>query len=146
MKIHLITLVIASFFALGCAGTDPVPINYGTDNCSFCQMLITDHRFGSELITPKGKVFKFDSIECLVQYSNMPNNYDPEKTAVYVTSMLQPDVLIDAKSAMFVIGDEINSPMGANLAAFTTHEKAKGAIKDEKAKHYNWNKLLKELK
>ncbi len=146
MKIHLIISIIASFIALGCAGTDPVPINYGTDNCSFCQMLITDHRFGSELITPKGKVFKFDSIECLVQYSQMPNNYDSENTAVYVTSMLQPDVLIDAKSAMFVISEEISSPMGANLAAFTTHEKAKSTVKDEKAQHYTWDKLLKELK
>jgi copper chaperone NosL len=146
MKIHLITLIIASFFALGCAGTDPVPINYGTDNCAFCQMLITDHRFGSELITPKGKVFKFDSIECLVQYSQMPDKYDAKESGVYVTSMLQPDVLIDAKSAMFVISDEISSPMGANLAAFTTHEKAKSTVKDEKAVHYSWDKLLKEFK
>ena len=145
MKYNLFVLLTATFLALGCAGNDPVPIQYNTDNCAFCQMLITDHRFGSELITPKGKVFKFDSIECLVQYSQMPNNYDSENTAVYVTSMLEPDVLFDAKKAMFVISDEISSPMGANLAAFTSHEKAKGAVKDEKAKHYSWDKLLKEL-
>jgi len=76
----------------------------------------------------------------------MPDKYDAKESAVYVTSMLQPDVLIDAKSAMFVISDEISSPMGANLAAFTTHEKAKSTVKDEKAVHYSWDKLLKEFK
>jgi copper chaperone NosL len=145
MKYNLLVLLTATFLAFGCAGNDPVPIQYNTDNCAFCQMLITDHRFGSELITPKGKVFKFDSIECLVQYAQMPNNYDGENTTVYVTSMLEPDVLFDAKKAMYVISDEISSPMGANLAAFTSHEKAKQTVKDEKAKHYDWNKLLKEL-
>ncbi len=126
----------------GCAGQDPQPIEYGKDNCTFCQMLITDHEFGSELITPKGKVFKFDSIECLVAYSQMPGNYDPKASAVYVTSMLEPDVLFDAKSAMFVISKTIDSPMGANLAAFRSHEAAKKTISDTAAVHYNWEKLL----
>jgi len=105
-------------------------------------MLITDHEFGSELITQKGKVFKFDSIECLVAYAQMPGNYDPKTSAVFVTSMLEPDVLFDAKTAMYVVSNDIQSPMGANLAAFRSHDDAKKAVKDSAAVHYTWDKLL----
>ncbi len=142
MKSKLISLFAVLLMFTGCGSHDPEPIQYGKDNCSFCQMLITDHEFGSELITPKGKVFKFDSIECLVAYTKMPGNYDPKETTVYVTSMSQPGVLFDGRSAMYVTSKEIDSPMGANLAAFKTHQDAMKAIKDSSAVHYTWDKLL----
>lgn len=140
LKSTLLITVLLVF--AGCAGQDPRPIEYGKDNCTFCQMLITDHEFGSELITQKGKVFKFDSIECLVAYSQMPGKYDPKTSAVFVTSMLEPDVLFDARSAMFVVSKEIDSPMGANLAAFRSHADATKAVRDSAAVHYSWEKLL----
>jgi len=146
MKYATFLLALISLVVSGCSGKDPEPINYGKDNCTFCQMLITDHRFGSELITPKGKVFKFDSIECLVGYCQMPGNYDDKESAVFVTSMIEPDKLFDARTGMFVVSKEINSPMGANLAVFRSHEKAIATVKDKNAVHYNWTKLLKELK
>lgn len=142
MIIRSILMVSIFMVFAGCAGQDPQPIEYGKDNCTFCQMLITDHEFGSELITQKGKVFKFDSIECLVAYSQMPGNYDPKTSAVFVTSMLEPDVLFDARSAMFVVSKEIDSPMGANLAAFRSHADATKAVRDSAAVHYSWEKLL----
>ncbi len=145
MKYLFPLLILISIIVSGCAGKDPEPINYGKDNCTFCQMLITDHRFGSELISAKGKVFKFDSIECLVEFCRMKDNYD-ENTAVFVTSMLEPEKLFDARTGMYVISSEINSPMGANLAVFKSHELAKATIKSKDAVHYSWNKLLKEMK
>ncbi len=142
MILRATLLIPVLMFFTGCMSQDPQPVEYGKDNCAFCQMLITDHEFGSELITPKGKVFKFDSIECLVAYAQMPGNYDAKETAVYVTSMLEPDVLFDAKGAMFVVSKEIDSPMGANLAAFRSHNDAKKTVKDSAAVHYTWEKLL----
>lgn len=144
MKVMSLLLFAVLILFTGCSGQDPQSIEYGKDNCSFCQMLITDHEFGSELITPKGKVFKFDSIECLVAFAKMPGNYVPKETAVYVTSMSQPDVLFDARSAMYVVSKEIDSPMGANLAAFRSHQDAMKAIKDSNSVHYTWDKLLSE--
>ena len=43
----------------GCS-KGPKPIDYGNDGCHFCKMTIVDKIHGSELITEKGKVFKFD--------------------------------------------------------------------------------------
>ena len=48
--------------------TEPKPIDFGSDACEFCQMIIIDNHYGGELITEKGKVFKFDSGECMARY------------------------------------------------------------------------------
>ncbi|MGB5288980.1 MAG: hypothetical protein WBN42_10875, partial [Ignavibacteriaceae bacterium] len=50
-------------FLLASCGSKPEPINYGKDECEFCRMQISDNRYGAELVTDKGKVYKFDSIE-----------------------------------------------------------------------------------
>ncbi|KAB2910003.1 MAG: nitrous oxide reductase accessory protein NosL [Ignavibacteriales bacterium] len=142
MKQLMFFFLLAAFLFIGCADQTAQPIVYGSDICDFCQMQISDHAFGTELITPKGKVYKFDSVECLVSFAQN-SEYDPKETAVFVTSMIEPDVLFDAKTAMFVVSKEIQSPMGANLAAFRNHQDAIKTIKDSTAVHYSWNQLLK---
>ncbi len=47
-----------AFSTMGC-NTEPQPIKIGEDACSFCKMSIADNRYGAEIITKKGKVFKF---------------------------------------------------------------------------------------
>ena len=48
------------------------PINYGEDECEFCKMMVMDKRYGAELVTDKGKIYFFDSIECLaVSYTHL---------------------------------------------------------------------------
>lgn len=48
--------------------TGPEPIRYGQDNCHHCQMTLMDKRFGAEIVTDKGKVYKFDDLNCLVNF------------------------------------------------------------------------------
>ena len=40
----------------------PEPIDYGTEECALCKMLITDQKYGSEIITEKGKNYKLDAV------------------------------------------------------------------------------------
>jgi len=47
---------------------EPDPIRYGKDACAHCKMTIMDKRFSAELITAKGKVFKFDAAECMAGF------------------------------------------------------------------------------
>ena len=44
------------------------PIAYGQDECEYCKMMVMDHRYGSEMVTDKGKVYTFDAAECLIDY------------------------------------------------------------------------------
>ena len=54
------------------------PIIYGQDKCDFCRMSIVDQRFAGEIVTQKGKVFKFDAVECMLNYIN--NQVEDQRT------------------------------------------------------------------
>ena len=59
-------LAVGWFFSLAGCQSGPEPIRYGQDNCAFCKMSFSDRRFGGEVCTKKGKVYKFDDIHCLL--------------------------------------------------------------------------------
>ena len=72
MKISLkITLsgILLSFFMVSCK-IEPQPIEYGKDQCNFCVMNIVDQNHSAQYVTKKGKQFKFDAIECMVNEVN----------------------------------------------------------------------------
>lgn len=56
-------------------------ITYGADMCHFCKMNIVDVQHASEIVTKKGKVFKYDAIECML---NSEEHQAPEKNALYL--------------------------------------------------------------
>jgi copper chaperone NosL len=43
-------------------------IDFGHDACAECRMLISDKRFGAQIVTTTGKEIAFDSIECMYAY------------------------------------------------------------------------------
>ena len=63
MKFSL--LMLGSMFLLYCSPTVE-PITFGDDQCTFCKMSIVDKRYGAEVLTTKGKVFKYDALECMI--------------------------------------------------------------------------------
>ena len=65
MMKHLWPVLLVTLFA---CSNGPRDINYGKDNCKFCEMKIMDDRFGSESVTENGKIYTFDSGECLLNY------------------------------------------------------------------------------
>ncbi|MBE7640542.1 hypothetical protein GUB10_09390 [Salegentibacter sp. BLCTC] len=109
---------IIYLFMLGilmACSNEPQPINYGNDNCDFCEMTIVSKAFAAQAVSQKGKQYKYDAIECMVNHQ-LQQDYN---MAVYlVANFEQPGVMIDVKTAGFVINDSIKSPMGGNLAAF----------------------------
>ena len=55
---------------LDSCSTEPEQLQYGTDACHFCKMTLMDKKFGAELVTTKGKVYKFDDLSCFINYYN----------------------------------------------------------------------------
>jgi copper chaperone NosL len=134
--------VLAALLLAGCS-VEPEPIAYGSDNCVFCQMTIVDKTHAAQLVTRKGKQHKFDAIECLVQ--NLPAWEMDEIAHLLVADYGNPGVMIPAKSATFLISDEIKSPMGAYLSAFSSIETATEALRQHGGDLYSWDELPKEL-
>ncbi len=117
----------------------PQKINYGSDNCQYCNMTIVDRQHASQVVTDKGRAYKFDAIECMLNYQT--ENTDQSVAIYLVNDFKSPGELIDATTATYLISPEIASPMGANLSAFNSEEKAQKTKTENSGKLYNWEAL-----
>lgn len=120
---------------------EPKPINYGQDDCTFCKMTIADSRYGAEFVSDKGKVYKFDAIECMVDYVN--KNKDLASSFLLVNTFDNPKNLSNTADCTFLISENLPSPMGAHLTAFMDKVKADSMQKVKSGSLYSWNEILK---
>jgi len=137
-----ITALVALLLLFNCSNS-PQPIVYGQDGCHFCKMTIVDKLHAAEIVTIKGKVYKFDATECMINHLKtidtstlkhcLSNNY------------LEAETLIDATQASFLISENIPSPMGAFLSAFVTKGDAETIQAQKGGTIYNWEALLQHL-
>lgn len=140
--ITVIVFTVAFLLFLSC-NNGPKPIDYGNDGCHFCKMTIVDKIHGSELITDKGKVFKFDATECMLNYLNDDNDLQVE---TLLTNYYEaPTEFINVENATFLISENLPSPMGANLTAFKTQEAAEKVLSEKGGKLYDWSALKNKL-
>ena len=121
MKSALI-LFLCSLVYLSACKQEAEPIDYGHDICLQCKMTILDKRFAAEIVTSKGKVFKFDDIGCLLKYSTEQNT--PDSTwMIFVADYSNVDKpFIDARQAVYLHSEVFKSPMNGNYAAFARTE------------------------
>jgi len=122
---------------------EPQPIEYGKDQCSFCVMNIVDKTHAAQYVTKKGKQFKFDAIECLV--NDLSKKNEDDLAIILVADYSEPGKMIDAKTATYLISPKIKSPMGANLSAVSSKEKATELHQKFSGELYTWETLKKRL-
>lgn len=138
MKTSIITFLSIFMFA-ACSNIEPSPIKLNSDNCDYCKMTIADLRFSTELITEKGKVFKFDDLSCLKNY--LSENSSLNNPRIYVADFNAPETFLDGKTAMYAAGEGVSSPMGGNMAAFAEKIAAENFAKTKSAEVSTWNDL-----
>lgn len=107
-------------FVTGCS-IEPEPINFGKDHCVYCKMTISDPKYGAELVTEKGRIYKFDAIECMLPY--MKENAETEFGYTMAVAYDEPKKLKKVEELHFVKNEHFKSPMGKNLAAFSKEPK-----------------------
>lgn len=108
---------LALVLGLAGCGAGPKPIRYGQDECAGCKMTLVDQHYGAELVTAKGKVFKFDDLSCLLAFQQRPGSA-PEARVVII-DFNRPNVFLPAGRAVFLLHDRLRTPMGSGLAAFS---------------------------
>jgi copper chaperone NosL len=141
---HLFVISTVIFCTTIACKPSPKAIHFGEDACHFCLMTIVDERHAAELVTSKGKVFKFDAIECMVRH--LQNNGQTEFAYSLVCDYDNPGSLIDAEKATYLISPGIPSPMGAFLSAFASHARAMTMQTEKDGRVYDWNGLQQTLK
>ena len=132
-------VAIALLVVVSCE-VSPKPIDYGSDGCHFCSMTIVDRQHAAEIVTKKGKAFKFDAVECMM---NHLKDIDVSTVELFlVNDYLAPGELIDAKKTTFLISKDIPSPMGEYLSAFQSRVEAENIEAENNGELYSWNELL----
>ncbi len=141
VKPQIALLIFPALFLFSCGESKPVPAKLNVDNCDYCKMTISDAKFVSELITKKGRVYKFDDIDCMRNYNKVNRNSDGVK--LFVADYENPEVFLLVSEATFVKGDTIASPMGGNTAAFSDTEKAVTFSKKLPVQIVTWGDIQK---
>ncbi len=139
-KINSLIAILFTLVLVSCS-TEPEPIVLGKDACSFCKMGIADKNFGAEIMTNKGKVFKFDDMHCVIGFlkANTINNNDIKET--YLVNYNEPHDFLIASKAFLLKSEDLKSPMGGNVAAFSTDKELQEALQKMPGEAVTWASL-----
>lgn len=137
-----IALFLLPFFLSSCS-SKPVPFHIGTDECYTCKMGIADLKFGAEILTKKGKVYKFDDIGCMIRFLKSGSLDTKEIDQTVVVNFEKKDDFIEVDKAVLVASPLTRSPMGFNLAAFTSQAAASKYVEGTTGKILTWSELYK---
>ena len=140
MKIGLTILCPFLSLCLSSCGRAYEPIEYGKDPCAHCRMTIVDDRYASELVTGKGRAYKFDDVICMKQFiaAQLPD----DQALIFVEDYSkQVAGVIDAKTAIYLQHELFSSPMNGNYAAFASEADAAPLVDSLKIRATKWEDL-----
>lgn len=141
----MITLILMAGFVLSCSSEQEL-LRYGKDACYTCKMTLMDKKFGAEIITAKGKVYKFDDANCMVNFINSDYLAEETITRKLIVDYSQPEKLIPAEEAFYLKSDQIRSPMVSQIAAFETEQVMLKYKPKLKAIYLSWGELMTQFK
>lgn len=116
-SVKIVFLFIFSLAFYACT-VEPKPIKFGHDNCEYCKMGISDSRFGAEVVTKKGRNYKFDDLHCIKGFLDDKIVPEDQVHSLWVIDFANPETLINVEEGFFIQNEELRSPMGSNIAAF----------------------------
>ena len=134
--------VALSFIWLQSCNTGPQPIQAGVDQCSFCKMTVSDTRFACELITQKGKVYKFDDMHCMISFVRAPGTDKNSIKQFYLADFNENAKWLNAENAWLLKSEALKSPMGGNTAAFSDAGDQKKAAGDFPGDLVTWKEIM----
>ncbi|KIA84182.1 hypothetical protein OA84_01130 [Kaistella solincola] len=129
MNLFKKSLFLAGIISLAaCAEKGPAEIAVGTDQCDNCKMTITEPKYATQLLTEKGRIYKFDDIACLRDYE-VTNSENTGNATVYVADF-PSGKFVESSTATFIKGGQIKSPMGGNTQAYSDKTAAEKAASE----------------
>jgi copper chaperone NosL len=97
------------------------------------------------LVTTKGKVYTFDSIECLVDYLRKQMNSGVEAKHIMVTPFTKPGSLVEADGSWYLHSKGLPSPMGMYLTAFESEADLKSFKDENGGLSFSWDELVEKF-
>ncbi len=141
-----ILTIITFLVVLTSCTVEPEPIAYGEDACHHCKMTLMDTKFGAELVTQKGKVYKFDDVNCMLNFYHSGAVPADQFAYKLVVDFSRPSTLIESADAFYLKSPEIKSPMASHVAAFRTQDSLKQAQSELGGIYMVWGELVSQFK
>ncbi len=142
---RILLLILLAVITYGCT-VEPEPLIYGADMCHTCKMTLMDPKFGAEIVTKKGKVYKFDDVNCMLGFYHADFDEQGNIAHLLVINFAQPKQLIDATNSWYLKSDLIRSPMASGIAAFATEDEYVRYKKEWKAILMSWGETNTQFK
>ena len=146
---QLLSSLRGIFFILIIAGLQacsshagPKPINYGVDQCAKSKINKKDARFGTQLITKKGRVYNFDDVQCMIAYVKEGQSKREEIAAFYLPDF-QTQELMPAESMFYLKSEALKSPMRGDIAAFASKVDMESVLSEVGGTMLTWDDLWK---
>lgn len=122
-------VAILSLVALSLAGCGRAPteitapkVHFGQDVCAKCGMIISDERFAGAIgLRRNGRIehMLFDDVGEMLEFT--PGDY--EEVRWFATDSVTRKWL-DAETAVFLHSDDLKTPMGTGVGAYSTRDAA----------------------
>jgi copper chaperone NosL len=125
--------------------TKPEPFVLGKDACADCRMTIMDPKFGGEIITQKGRIYKFDDAHCLASFIKAGHVKESEIKKTVFIDYEHPSDFLDASGLFFLVSPELKSPMNSHAAAYSSRTAAEQKAAAVGGNIVDWNTLYKSL-
>lgn len=137
-------IIFLPVFFTSCS-SGPQPIQVGKDVCDYCKMPVADPRYGGEIITAKGKMYKFDDMHCLTSFLKENNLSRADIKNMYAVNFCGNHNLINADENLLLYkSDLLHSPMNGDIAAFDNRDSLAAVMnKFEGGIPLNWDELIK---
>lgn len=120
-----IAFAIPFLALISCQQSGPQDFLLEKDQCENCKMTITDLNYATELITEKGRVYKFDDLSCMTMYEG--SEAEKTKNSQKYVIDFPTGKFVELPKATLISGGSIKSPMGGNTQAYTSKEEAQKA-------------------
>lgn len=127
-------------FLSGCINQEPADVHLFTDECTYCKMVISDTKFATQLVSDKGKAYKFDSIECMAAFTHQ-NPQLVENAKLYLSDYTQNANWLLLKDVSVYHSEEVQSPMGLSLFAIRSDTSLPRTLSGAEKK--DWNQTVK---
>lgn len=138
-------IVVVSVLLMSCS-VEPEPLRFGADACYACKMTLMDKKFGAEIVTKKGKVYKFDDVNCMINFHNSGHELEENMAYRLVVDFATPEKLIDAQQAFYLKSNLIKTPMASQIASFEIKEQAELTNKQWRGIWLTWGELVTQFK
>jgi copper chaperone NosL len=104
-------------------------------------MTIADPRFSGEVVTKKGRIYKFDDITCLKKY--LLKEGEDKMAHILIADFTDEHSLHSVKESFYVQFKSINSPMQGNIIALKNKDSAGNYAQKHNAKVESWTDIKK---